>query len=116
MTLNVNKTVGEIACPFHDGETVKAEVRHSASKDRFYMLCPQCGLIQPTRASFQRYIEAHGDLNGGDMYGDGTKYEGGGEPEPEEPAEPAKTVQVEPEPQKPKSNLLKRFGKAILEE
>ncbi len=55
-----NPQVGTVNCPFHfEGQQVQARVKKSLAKNRLYIHCPACGLIQPTLPSFQRWVNEH---------------------------------------------------------
>lgn len=69
-----NDNIGTIHCVFHGGD---AFVRENI-KGKRYIHCEHCGIIQPTKAPFQQYIEANVT-----MYGAPAEAQkiGGGQPE-----------------------------------
>lgn len=119
-----NPTVGKIRC-LHHVENVQAKVKLSVKKDRLYVHCPNCGLIQPTMPDFQQYIKHNATFEQEfSMYGAaGLEYNGGGEPEPEftpEPKAEAKketpTATPEPEKEPMKRSFFGSMGKFLAEE
>lgn len=55
-----NNNIGTIHCHFHDGA---AFIRENV-KGKRYIHCEQCGIIQPTKAPFQHYIEVNATMYG----------------------------------------------------
>lgn len=135
-----NPVVGEIVCDEHDYGPEKALVKLSVKKNRLYVHCPGCGLKQQTLPPFQAWIKQNATFHQEwqHLYGNGSKYEGGGQrvedgqhqkrlenekreaqqPDKEQEKEtPAAKAEQTPEPAKVKKpSLLSRLGKALAEE
>lgn len=81
---------GECPCPVHrDTMAAIKKTDPKSGPGKFYLDCPECGLIMPTRPGFQDYI-----LDNGKFFTPGDK--------PPEEKQPAEVVSINKNKPKPK--------------
>lgn len=89
------EVLGEVDCPHHAGVIV-ADVKR-AKTGKLYYDCPKCGLVMPTRPTFQDWV-----LSNATLYGPGGKEEKKEAPAKEPPAPKTEAKETPPAPPKEK--------------